>query len=72
MIKDAEGLADLEWRGWLVGGHQWAQEPVEDLAVEHGEALPIVGEDVGVGMLQSDDQPFQAQSSQVVAAAARL
>ena len=40
-----------------------------DLGVEDREALPVVGEDVGVGMLQPDDQPFQPEPAQVVAAA---
>ncbi len=40
-----------------------------DLGVEDREALPVVGEDVGVGMLQPDDQAFQPEPAQVVAAA---
>ena len=40
-----------------------------DFGVEDREALPVVGEDVGVRMLESDDQPFQAEPAEVVAAA---
>jgi hypothetical protein len=46
-----------------MGNFSERHHPVVDLGVEDGEALPVIGEDVGVGMLQSDDQPLQAQSS---------
>jgi hypothetical protein len=39
-----------------------------DLGVEDGEALPV-GEQVGVRVRQPDDQPFQPQPAQVIAAA---
>jgi hypothetical protein len=69
MVEHFQRLPDRQRCGWLVRGDQWSQQPVVDFGVEDGEALPVVGEDVGVGVRQPDDQPFQAKAAQVVAAA---
>ena len=61
MIKDPEGLADLQWGGWGVGGHQRPEDPVVDLGVEDGEPLPVSGEEVGIRVLQPDDQALQSE-----------
>jgi len=37
-----------------------------ELGVEDRQALPVGGQDVGVGVLDPADQPVQAQSAQVV------
>ena len=59
VVEHFQGLSDRQWRGWLVGGEQWPEEPVVEFGVEDREALPVVGEDVGVRMGQLDDQRFQ-------------
>ena len=62
-------MSDLERGGWLVSGEERPKKSGVDFGVEDCKALPVVGEDVGVGMGQPDDQPFQAESAEVVAAA---
>jgi len=69
VVEYFQGVADLTRSRWLVGRHHRPQQPVVDLAVEHREALPVLGEHVGVGVLEPHDQPFQPQPGQVVAAA---
>ena len=45
----------------------WAQEPVLELGVEHGDADAFAGELVGVGAREALDQAVQAQAAEVVA-----
>ena len=37
------------WGGWLVGGQQWAQQPVVDFGVEDRKPQAVAGEPVAVG-----------------------
>ena len=62
MVEHFQGLSNRQWCGWLVGGHKRPQQPVVDFGVEHGEPLPVVGEDVGVGMLKPDDRAFELEA----------
>ena len=50
-VQGSQALPDGERCGGLIGGQQRAQDPVPNLGVEDREALPIGGQDVGVGVL---------------------
>jgi hypothetical protein len=45
----AERSAQRLWGGWVVGRGQRPQQPVVELVVEDRDALPVRGQDVGVG-----------------------
>jgi hypothetical protein len=47
-LEGSECLADCAFRGWFVGVEEGSQKPVSELGVEHGDADPVGGEDVGV------------------------
>ena len=47
-LEGSECLADCAFRGWFVGVEEGSEESVSELGVEHGDADPVGGEDVGV------------------------
>jgi hypothetical protein len=49
-------LPDGQRSRWAVRGQQRAEQPVFHLGVEDREALPVRGEDVGVGVPDLDDE----------------
>ena len=54
--------------GWLVGGgEERAEEAVVELGVEDGDADPVGGEAVGVGVRDAFDEPVEAEAAEVVA-----
>ena len=63
VIKNFERLPDLQRSWWCVRRQYWSEQPVMNLGVEDREALAVVGEAVGVGMGQPDDQPFSRRRS---------
>jgi hypothetical protein len=69
LVEGAQGLPDGQRSGWAVCGQQRAEQPVVHLGVEDREALPVRGEDVGVGVLDLDDETLELEPAKVVAAA---
>ena len=69
-VEGAQGLPDGQRSRWAVCGQQRAEQPVVHLGVEDREALPVRGEDVGVGVLDLDDEALELEPAKVVAAAA--
>src|SRR5664280_2006354 len=55
---------------WADRGQQRAEQPVVHLGAEDREALPARDEDVGVGVLDLDDETLELEPAKVVAAAA--
>ena len=70
LVQGAEGLPDGQRCRGVVGCEQRPEQPVVHLGVERGEALPVRGQDVGVAMFDLDDEAFEFEPPQVVAAAA--
>ena len=68
-IEGSQALPDGERCRDLISREQRAEHPVPDLGVEDREALPIGGEDIGVGVRNLSDQALEFQAAQVVAAA---
>ena len=63
-------MPDGQRSRWAVCGQQRAEQAVVHLGVEDREALPVRGEDVGVGVLDLDDEALELEPAKVVAAAA--
>jgi hypothetical protein len=59
VVEGCEGAADLDLGGRLVGFEQGSEQPALELGVEHGDADPVVGEDVGVAVGKASDQPVE-------------
>src|SRR5512144_3053929 len=66
-VNGVECVAEFDWSGWPVGGDEGSQHPVVNLAVEHGHALPVLGQQVGVAAGQPLDEPVDAQPGAAVA-----
>ena len=64
MVRRAARSSGGAWG--LVGGQQWAEEPVVELGVEDGDLDPVGGQHVVVGVLDAADQAGDAQPAQVV------
>jgi hypothetical protein len=62
-IQGVQGLSQLGWCLWLVGGHERAEQPVVELGVEDSELDPVRGEDVPVGVLDPVDEAGEAEPS---------
>jgi len=53
--------------GWgLVGGQQWAEQPVVQFGVEDRGLDPLGGQDVAVGAPDPGDEPGEPEPPQVV------
>lgn len=39
-VEHFQGLSDRQWRGWLVGGEQWPEEPVVEFGVKIAKRCP--------------------------------
>jgi hypothetical protein len=55
VVDDAQGLAELGWGWWLVGGQQGAEQPVVELGVEDRHPEAVTGEHLAVAVLDPPD-----------------
>src|SRR5437660_1131199 len=67
VMKGRERAADLDLGGGFVCFEQRSEQPVLQFGVEHGDADPVAGEDVGVAVWEASDQSVQSQAPEVVA-----
>jgi hypothetical protein len=65
-VDDGQRLAQCGRGLWLVSGGEGSEQAVAELGVEDGEALPVGGQHVGVGVLDPADEAVEAQAAQVV------
>ena len=56
LVDGAEGGAEFGWGLGLVGGQQWAQQPVVQLGVEDGDLDSVGGQDIAAGVRDPPDQ----------------
>src|SRR5271163_2604132 len=65
-VDGGQGGAKGWWRRWLVGGQEGMEKASVEFGVEDGHFEAVGGEGVAVGVRDSDNEAFEAESSQVV------